>query len=141
MIYSFDSRLLRIVFSFGYGALEAGLLLLFLWPLLRSDKNRFGDRRAATGLCILLGAAVLGICTRTQGTMHMAVNIILHMAVVTGTVMGLLKIRPVKTLYIALVFTLCIDLAKTAVLDVFPFFHSIKNSLDPAEQALQTLEC
>ena len=139
MIYEFDSRALVALFSVGFGLMETTLLCAFLAPLLRTESSRFAGRGARRLAALLVCALALSACAAAQHRMNMIGNTVLHQIVVTAAVAALLRIRLVKSLYLALVFHLCMDVAKTSVLDVLPHLHTIKNSLNPADKAAQTL--
>lgn len=139
MIFAFESPMLAAVFSACYGLMETALLFAFLYPLSRTEKGRFGDRKALQSCAMLLCALALGACAFAQNRMSMIGNVLLHGCIVTAAVAMLLRIRFVKCLYLALVFHLCMDIAKTAVLDILPFLHDVKNSLNPADKVLQVL--
>ena len=139
MIFAFESPVLVTAFSVCFGLMEAALLFAFLYPLARTEKSRFGDRRDLQAGAMLLCALALGGCAFAQNHMPMIGNVLLHGCIVTAAVAALLRIRFVKCLYLALVFHLCMDIAKTAVLDILPFLHDVKNSLNPADKVLQVL--
>lgn len=139
MIFAFESPALAMLFSACFGLMETALLCVFLRPLSRTESSRFGDWRAMQACMALLCALALGACAFAQNHMTMLSNVLLHGCVVTAAVAALLRIRFVKCLYMALVFHLCMDIAKTAVLDILPFLHDVKNSLNPADKALQVL--
>ena len=139
MIFAFESRALVALFSLGYGLMETALLCVFLHPLLRTESGRFADRRIQQLGAYLMCVLALGVCAAAQTRMNMIGNILLHQIVVTAAVSILLRIHLVKSLYMALVFHLCMDIGKTAVLDVLPNLHAIKNSLNPADKVIQML--
>lgn len=139
MIFDFESPALVALFSLGFGLMETGLLCVFLHPLMRTESSRFGDRRAWQMCALLACVLALGACSVTRRHMNMLGNVLLHECVVTAAVAVLLRIRLVKSVYMALVFHLCMDIAKTAVLDMLPHLHDIKNSLNPADKAMQML--
>ncbi|MGN0773717.1 MAG: sensor histidine kinase [Candidatus Ventricola sp.] len=139
MIFDFESPALAALFSLGFGLMETGLLCVFLQPLLRTERSRFGGRRARQLGALIACVLALSACSLTQRRMNMLGNVLLHECVVTAAVAVLLRIRPVKSLYLALVFHLCMDIAKTAVLDMLPHLHDIKNSLNPADKVIQVL--
>ena len=139
MIFAFESRALVALFSLGYGLMETALLCVFLHPLLQTESSRFADRHMQQLGAFLMCVLALGVCSAAQTRMNMIGNVLLHQIIVTAAVSILLRVSLVKSLYMALVFHLCMDIGKTAVLDVLPHLHAIKNSLNPADKVIQVL--
>lgn len=137
MIFSFDSPGLSAAFSLLFGCMEAALLGVFLSPLLAASAARFGDSCWGERLAGLAGALLLAVCAWSQTFMNMWLNVLLHYLVVVAVVKLLLRATFFKGLYTALVFHLCMDIAKTVVLDMLPFLRGIKNSLDPGDKLVQ----
>lgn len=125
-----------------YGFLELATLLLFLHPYARQGMSRpiRGGKQHALLLVMLLAMIpVFGALRFWQNSMNMILNILLHFAVVTFVARALYALPLTQALNSSLVFHLSLDMCKSLIWDMIPFFDAYRSESSPRDLLMLTL--
>lgn len=125
-----------------YGLLELVTLLLFLNPYAGQGLTRPIRTRSAHVLLVFILLAmipVFGALRLWQNSMNMVLNILLHFAVVTFVARLLYDLPMMQALNSSLVFHLSLDMSKSLIWDMIPFFSAYRGEDSPRDLLMLTL--
>lgn len=125
-----------------YGALELAALLLFLRPYAHQGLARRCDtpsRRALRLLFCVAMAFAFAALRVGQSLPGMVLNILLHFAAVALTGFTLYDLPLTQMLNSSLVFHLSLDMCKSLLWDMLPFFKSFRMESSALDQLMLTL--
>ena len=125
-----------------YGLLELATLLLFLHPYAQQGLSRpvHSKKQHALLFAMLLAMIpVFGALRLWQNSMNMILNILLHFAVVTLVARTLYAVPLMQALNSSLVFHLSLDMCKSLIWDMIPFFSAFRGENSPRDLLMLTL--
>lgn len=125
-----------------YGLLELATLLLFLHPYAQQGLSRpvHSKKQHALLFAMLLAMIpVFGALRLWQNSMNMILNILLHFAVVTLVARALYALPLMQALNSSLVFHLSLDMCKSLIWDMIPFFSAFRGENSPRDLLMLTL--